>query len=149
MTNRGCEAPPKRSGQARGACVEPVVFAVLLGGETYGYDMLRLADELTEGLADVDPGGLYRTLRRLENSGYVVSQWDETASCGPSRRRYRITDEGMLQAEHWVGALEARARFARILSQAIQTNLDEKPAVSAEGSPGASLTDAQGSGGCS
>jgi DNA-binding PadR family transcriptional regulator len=40
-------------------------------------------------------GTLYRTLDRLEEMGYLVSEWVEPARIGtPRRRQYRITPEG-------------------------------------------------------
>ncbi len=45
------------------------------------------------GLDRVDPGGLYRCLRAMDEEGLVVSTW-EPSSSGPARRLYELTDEG-------------------------------------------------------
>lgn len=41
----------------------------------------------------VDIGDLYRTLRRMERDGWVVSDWEKNEA-GPDRRNYTITQEG-------------------------------------------------------
>lgn len=41
----------------------------------------------------VDIGNLYRTLRKMENNKWIVSNWDKN-SVGPDKRTYRITSEG-------------------------------------------------------
>ena len=57
----------------------------------HGYDLLERAQSL--GFDGSDPGGLYRTLRKLEADGYVRSGWKPSES-GPQRRIYEITRAG-------------------------------------------------------
>ena len=65
--------------------VEPAALAALLYAGGYGYDMRKAILERTNGEVDVDVGGLYRSLRRLEDEGAVASRWcDEDV--GPRRR---------------------------------------------------------------
>ena len=83
---------------------------LLLIGEqpAHGYDLL---DQIaTLGLAHVDPGGLYRALRVMEQDGLVDSRW-EHATAGPARRTYRLTDEGVEWLHAWAGALQATHRY--------------------------------------
>ena len=58
-------------GGAAGAAplVEPAALAALLFADGYGYDMRKTILERTGGAVDVDVGGLYRSLRRLEEEG--------------------------------------------------------------------------------
>lgn len=83
---------------------------LLLIGETpaHGYDLLEQIKDL--GLANVDPGGLYRALRVMEQDGLVVSWW-EHSSAGPARRSYRLTEEGLEWLHAWAGALREGRRF--------------------------------------
>lgn len=67
----------------------------------YGYDLLAGLAEL--GMPDADAGGLYRTLRSMENDGLVSSKWDNS-QIGPRRRVYSMTDEGMDWLYAWAGA---------------------------------------------
>jgi len=83
---------------------------LLLIGETpaHGYDLLEQIAEL--GLRTVDPGGLYRALRVMEQDGLVASWW-EHSSAGPARRSYRLTDEGVEWLHAWAGALREGRRY--------------------------------------
>ena len=74
----------------------------------HGYDLLEQIAEL--GLKNVDPGGLYRTLRRMEQDGLVDSEW-EHSSAGPARRGYRLTEEGVDWLHVWAGALREGRRY--------------------------------------
>ena len=74
----------------------------------HGYDLLEQIKEL--GLANVDPGGLYRGLRVMEQDGLVASWW-EHSSAGPARRSYRLTEEGVEWLHAWAGALSEGRRY--------------------------------------
>lgn len=58
----------------------------------HGYELLERAQAF--GFDGSDPGGLYRTLRLLEQGGLVRSSW-EPSSTGPARRIYELTRAGM------------------------------------------------------
>ena len=100
----------RRRGGGGGALVEPAALAALLYAGGYGYDMRRTILDMTDGEVDVDVGGLYRSLRRLEDEGAVASRWCEDAS-GPRRREYELTEQGLELAEQWLDALRARQRL--------------------------------------
>lgn len=82
---------------------------LLLIGEapSHGYDLLEQISLL--GLRHVDPGGLYRSLRRLEQDGLVESWW-EHSSAGPARRTYRLTSDGYDWLHAWAGSLRETHR---------------------------------------
>ena len=83
---------------------------LLLIGEApaHGYDLLDQIAQL--GLRSVDPGGLYRTLRVMEDDGLVASNW-EHSSAGPARRTYHLTDDGVDWLHAWAGALRESHRY--------------------------------------
>src|SRR5262245_8295113 len=60
--------------------------------EAHGYDLLVRLDGF--GFDGSDPGGVYKTLRRLENDGLVASRW-EASSTGPRKRVYGLTEPGL------------------------------------------------------
>lgn len=68
-----------------------IVLAVLsqLGGEEYGYSLLKRLSDL--GL-EIDQGTLYPLLRRLETQGLLQSAW-KLEEARP-RRYYVISPEG-------------------------------------------------------
>ena len=83
------------------------LLVLLKEREDYGYELIDRLGEL--GLTDTDPGGLYRTLRTMENDGHVSSRW-KPSDRGPARRRYAITPDGedLLRAQ--LGALVDQRR---------------------------------------
>ena len=97
--------------------VEPVILLMLSEkGRSYGYDLAsNLADyALTDG--EIEGAALYRTLRRLEEHGYVKSDWD-TSGSGPARRVYLLTKDGEQHLGEWGEVLnrlsKSMTRFAR------------------------------------
>ena len=83
--NEGRKPCCRRRGGGGGALVEPAALAALLYAGGYGYDLRRTILEMSDGEVDADVGGLYRTLRRMEEEGSVVSRWCEEGA-GPRRR---------------------------------------------------------------
>lgn len=110
--------------------VEPVTLYLLkIKGGAHGY---TLAADLNEyGLSDsfVEPGALYRTLRRLEENGYVVSTWDVEGG-GPARRLYDLTPQGEEHLREWMAVLErlslSLGRFVEDVRNAVAGSVPEK-----------------------
>ncbi len=112
----------RRRAGGGGALVEPAALAALLAAGGCGYDMRRAIVERTGGAIDVDVGGLYRSLRRLEEDGAVVSHWSE-GEVGPRRREYELTEQGLALAEQWVEALRRRQRVSELLAGMLEEGL--------------------------
>ena len=71
--------------------LRPCLLLLLAEGTSHGYELLEQVGAL--GLDRVDPGGLYRCLRAMDEEGLVRSTWAPSTS-GPARRTYELTDEG-------------------------------------------------------
>ncbi len=117
-----CGSRHGRGGAGRGALAEPAVIAALMSGGAHGYDLRRAIAEITSDQIDVDQGGLYRVLRRLEAEGYVVSVWVEGDS-GPQRREYELTSEAEDLAHDWVSHLREREQVAGLLAGLLEAEL--------------------------
>lgn len=130
----------RAGGGGRGALVEPAALAALLGSGAHGYDLRRRISEITNGELEVDAGGLYRVLRRLEVDGFVVSTWTE-GDAGPQRRDYELTAEGRELAQDWVAHLFERERLTGLLAGALSAALDDSDTENAVGAHGAPGTD--------
>lgn len=86
--------------------VEPVALYLLkIRGRTHGYDLVGALNDNALTDSRIEPGALYRTLRRLEENGFVVSTWDVSGG-GPARRLYELTAEGEEHLREWLGVLE-------------------------------------------
>ena len=114
----------RRRGGGCGALVEPAALAALLFADGYGYDMRKTILERTGGAVDVDVGGLYRSLRRLEEEGAVVSRWCDDEA-GPRRREYELTQQGVELAEQWLDVLRDRRRLDELLVGLLEGGLQE------------------------
>jgi len=62
-----------------------LVLLVLNGGPAHGYGIKKAVAERSRGTVDLDAGGLYRLIARLEERGWVSSA---SAEEGDSRRKY-------------------------------------------------------------
>jgi DNA-binding PadR family transcriptional regulator len=74
----------------------PLVLAILVGGDSYGYAILKRVRELSGGELEWTDGMLYPVLHRLERSGLIESRW-ENAESGRRRKYYRVTGAGRKQ----------------------------------------------------
>ena len=71
--------------------LRPCLLLLLAEGTSHGYELL---DQISAfGLDRVDPGGLYRCLRAMDEEGLVRSTW-APSTAGPARRTYSLTREG-------------------------------------------------------
>ena len=90
--------------------------------ELHGYGLVQAIEAGTDGLVRLDPGNLYRVIKRLLADGLVTeSDRREAADAGNERRRYyRITALGQR-----VLAAELRRLQAMMRSQAARTAVRE------------------------
>ena len=75
------------------ASATPLVLAILAGGESYGYAILKQVRVLSEGELEWTDGMLYPLLHRLQRLGHVTTEW-RTPPEGRRRKYYAITDQG-------------------------------------------------------
>ncbi|MFN2557548.1 MAG: PadR family transcriptional regulator [Nitriliruptorales bacterium] len=88
--------------------VRPCLLLLIAEAPAHGYDLLEKLTEL--GLVRIDPGGLYRALRAMEQEGLVRSWW-EPSETGPDRRTYNLTAEGLDWLHAWAGSLREMKRL--------------------------------------
>ncbi len=88
--------------ELRRGVLELCVLAVLEGGESYAFDIVRDLSDAGELLTS--EGTIYPLLARMRDQRLVTTTWRESAS-GPPRRYYRLTDAGRRalvdQADDW------------------------------------------------
>ena len=86
----------------------PILLLMLRQWSSYGYELMEKMS--TFGLAAMNPGTFYRTLRQMEKDGMVSSSWD-TSEGGPARRVYSITDAGEAYLNYWAQSLNHYQRM--------------------------------------
>ena len=83
----------------------PVILVMLREANSYGYELMERSVEM--GFEMLNPGTLYRTLRKMEQEGLCESEWQtDSSSGGPARRMYSITEAGEAYLNLWVESLE-------------------------------------------
>lgn len=82
--------------------VRPCLLLLLAEGPSHGYELLEQVRRA--GVRNADAGGLYRSLRAMEQEG-LVSSWWEPSQAGPARRSYTLTTEGRHALEGSVASL--------------------------------------------
>ena len=97
-TGNGMEARPRN-------WLVPVTLVLLKQWGSHGYELMERSVEL--GFEAINPGTVYRTLRKMEKDGLCESDWETTSSSGgPARRMYSITDAGGAYLDLWVRSME-------------------------------------------
>jgi PadR family transcriptional regulator, regulatory protein PadR len=94
------EAPERREpfgevikGPIKSKTIFPVLVLHLLAEEPdHGSGLMARIENLCHGLLAVNTNTIYPLLRRLEERGFVVGEWEHPTK--RSRRFYRITPEG-------------------------------------------------------
>ena len=126
---------PCRGGRGQGAraagLLEPALLAALAARPSHGYDLRRAVEELSGGLVCIDPGGMYRVLRRLEEENYIVSKWS-SGEHGPHRREYELTDEGRSLLRQWAEHLRERERVFKSVIELVDRSLGPVAATGSE-----------------
>ena len=101
--------------------VEPIVMRLVSERAMYGYEIIKIVNERTNGAFEWKEGTLYPCLHRMEIAGWIQSEWRE-AENGRRRKYYAITRKG-LAAGH-----EKAAQWASFSTAVSALLLAEVPA---------------------
>ena len=78
--------------------VDTIILNALMQRDRYGYEILDMISDLSEGRYEIKQPTLYSCLKRLEKQGFITSYYgDETQ--GGRRRYYRLTEKGRATLE--------------------------------------------------
>jgi PadR family transcriptional regulator PadR len=75
------------------ASTRPIILAILLRGEDYGYSLIQRVKGISGGNIDWTEGMVYPVLQRMEIDALISSKWKMSADQRP-RRYFRITEAG-------------------------------------------------------
>lgn len=98
-----CECPGGRISRF----IQPCLLLLLSEKPSYGYELIEGVSEFGFQDGPPDPGAIYRNLRRLEEDGFVTSEW-ETEGSGPAKRYYKLTSDGEDLLRAWAGGISKR-----------------------------------------
>ena len=88
-----------RAGQTLFETTVPTLLLLLHRGSTHGYTLLEQLSRF--GLGSLHPSVVYRTLRDMEELGWIASDWDTSQTQGPPRRTYRMAPPGEEALRNW------------------------------------------------
>jgi transcriptional regulator len=92
-----------------------LILKTLSWGPAHGYAISRWISQTSAEDLKIEEGALYPALRRLEERGWIESEWLVTDS-GREARTYTLTREGRRATQREVAAWERYvAAFARVL----------------------------------
>ena len=103
--------------------LEPALLLLLHYGPAHGYTLLEQLGEF--GLGDLNSSAVYRTLRDMEEKGWVTSTWDEEQAQGPPRRVYCLTALGDEMLAPWTHDLEESREKIDYLLEAYRRHVEE------------------------
>jgi transcriptional regulator len=95
MPKRG--APPLEADLLQGT-LDLLILQTLLPGPAHGHTIAYVIERRSDEVLQVEHGSLYPALHRLQNRGWITSEW------GPSEnnrkaRFYRLTSKGRKQLQ--------------------------------------------------
>ncbi len=102
--------------------IRPALLFLLAQNESHGYSLLDSLAQFDFNPSGVDPSLIYRTLREMEEFGWVTSQLGEE-SLGPQRRIYSILPEGETVLAEMIHSLRRRRDEIDQLLQAYDTGM--------------------------
>ena len=103
--------------------LKPVDLELLLAladQDLHGYGLVQAISEHTDGLVSLDPGNLYRVVKRLLADGLIAETERDAADAGERRKYYRLTALGgrvlameLDRLRHLVSATSTRRTLKR------------------------------------
>ncbi len=73
--------------------VDTIILNCLSEKDRYGYEILDIISDLSDGRYEIKQPTLYSCLKRLEKQGFITSYYGDESN-GGRRRYYRLTDKG-------------------------------------------------------
>jgi len=78
--------------EIRRGALSLAILAIILDGESYGYDIMKKLGQEKYDALQLEPSTTYPLLRRLEKRGILEGRWSD--SSGKRRRLYYVTRDG-------------------------------------------------------
>ena len=104
---------PTNNEQVLQGTLDLLILKALSTGELHGLGVSRRIEQMTGGTFAVQPGSLFPALHRLEESGWLASEW-EASENNRRAKYYTLTKAGRRQlgeaAEQWNRIALAMAR---------------------------------------
>jgi len=87
-----------------------LILRVVCEKQTYGYNLIKSIEEISQGRHKIKSGTMYTTLRRMEQENLLKSEWKKSKS-GPDSREYKITKKGEEFLKTWLEMIIERKKM--------------------------------------
>jgi len=87
----------------KGTLTSVILKLLAENGRMYGYELSKMAKELTNGDLDITEGALYPALHKLESQGMVAAEVEMVGK--RNRKYYKLTDSGGKEAKDRIAEL--------------------------------------------
>ena len=74
--------------------IDTFILKVLQEHDSYGYEIIKLIFQKSDGVYELKEPSLYSSLKRLEKEKHIQSYWGNE-SMGARRKYYHITESGV------------------------------------------------------
>ena len=101
--NHKCGYPERR-------WMQFLILRVVYEKSTYGYEITKKIEEISQGRHKIKSGTMYTTLRRMEQDGLLTSSWQKSKD-GPDKRTYRVTKKGEIYLKKWLETIIERKKM--------------------------------------
>lgn len=95
---------PRASSQLLKGTVHVLILRTLADGPRHGFGVASHISERSSGVLEMDDGTLYQALHRMQERGWLDSEWRHAES-GKRARFYWLTPEGRerlaIESESW------------------------------------------------
>src|SRR4029079_18277348 len=95
-----------------------LILKALLAGSAHGYGIARWVEDATDDVLSIEEGSLYPALRRLEDRGFVSSEWGLSEN-NRRARFYTITAEGR---KHLRNEAAVWLRYSQAVTRVLRTS---------------------------
>lgn len=93
------------SRELKAASSKPMILSILSHGESYGYEIIKHIDSLSDGSFEWSEAMLYPVLHRMNADGLIRSDW-KVMENGRRRKYYSLTESGKkaleLEKKQWM-----------------------------------------------
>lgn len=105
--------------------IQPSILMLLNKESMHGFSIHKsLVESDIMDYSGIDPTGLYRMLKKMEESGLLISQWD-TDTSAQARRIFTITEDGKHCLKYWGKTLVTYKNSIENLTNAVLKSIGE------------------------
>ena len=104
--------------QIKKGILKILILRLLCNEKKYGYELLEEMSQKSSGFFKVKEGTLYPILYKLEEDGFVISEWEIPHDKTRAKKYYSITQKGKEELKELIV-------FWNLLSENVQAFLSE------------------------